>query len=101
MLGGGCVLVVSGGAARSVVATAITAFAAPAAAAAAIAVLAVLAILVLVFLFGGLGFGAQDGLTIRNGDLVVVGVNFTEGEKTRAGFRRIRRRLPEGKVLPG
>ena len=80
-IGGPCLLV-SGGAARCLVAAAVAALAATTPAAAAIAVLAILSVLVFFFLFGGLGFGAQDRLTVGDGDLVVVGVNFTEGEET-------------------
>ncbi|CDX56894.1 membrane hypothetical protein [Mesorhizobium plurifarium] len=38
--------------------------------------------LLVVFVLGFLRFGAQQGLTVGDRDLIVVGVNFTEGEKT-------------------
>ncbi len=68
----------------ALVVAALAAFAAaPASAPAAIAALAVLAVIVLVlFVLGFLRFGSQQGLTVGDRDLVVVGVNFTEGEET-------------------
>ena len=54
---------------------------APAATIARLLLLAVLGLLV-VFVLGLLRFGAQQGLTVGDRDLVIIGVNFTEGEKT-------------------
>ena len=55
----------------------------PASAPSAIAALAVIAVTVLVLLvLGLLRFGAQQCLTVGDRDLVVIGVYFTEGEKT-------------------
>ena len=49
----------------------------------AIAVLPLVAVIVLVVLgFGLFGFGAQQRLTVGDRDLVVVGMDFTEGEET-------------------
>ena len=56
---------------------------APASAATAIAVLAIFAIAVFVVLFLGFGrFGTQQRLSIRDRNLVVVWMNFAEGEET-------------------
>ncbi|OWK20106.1 hypothetical protein AJ88_33435 [Mesorhizobium amorphae CCBAU 01583] len=73
-----------GGTGVALVFAALAAFAAaPASAPAAIAALAVLAFIVLVlFVLGFLRFGAKQGLTIGDRDLVVVGVYFTEGKET-------------------
>ena len=57
---------------------------------------------VLVILFRGLvGLGAQQRLTVGDRDLVIVGVNFAEGEETVAvaailDERRLKRRFDAG-----
>ncbi len=66
-----------------VLAAVATLAAAPASAPSAIAALAVVAFAVLVlFVLGFLRFSAQQGLTVGDRNLVVVGVYFTEGEET-------------------
>ena len=64
-----------------VVAAAMLAAAAPAPAAIAVAALVGVAVLV-VLGFGSLGLGAQQRLTVGDRDLVVVGMDFAEGQET-------------------
>jgi hypothetical protein len=68
---------------RRVVALVATPSASPPAAIAAAAVLAVLAVSLFVVVVGGLlRLRAQQRLTVRHGNLVIVGMDFAEGQKT-------------------
>jgi hypothetical protein len=67
----------------------------------AIAVLAIVAFALVVVVRCGFGFSAQQRLPVRDGDLIVDRLNFTEGEETMPVSAVFDKRRLKGRFYPG